>query len=183
MNNPRTLSEPVTRRVLTTLTLPGLIRLVSEIDDHGPVGRGSLGVTFDDLSRHQLRHALDTARALGVIETDDHAPARYRLTEDGENLAEVYDRAARWARTHQYPSSSSDFITRVQRTLQLPVRLPGTGEDQRSTPDQGVATGFAADPSAGRDLEAIQAALVEWTEAGPQTAHAVQAENESDHAA
>ncbi|MER5443318.1 hypothetical protein [Streptomyces sp. NPDC002790] len=109
------------RRAIRTLTLPGLIRLVTEIDDNGPIShrRGSLQGAFGDLTPGQLRHAIDVARDLGLVHADEQAPDRYRLTASGEALAEVYDSAARWARARQFPDASTDFVTRVQHTLQL----------------------------------------------------------------
>ncbi|WP_217550079.1 hypothetical protein [Streptomyces sp. GbtcB6] len=114
----RTLHE---RRAIRTLTLPALIRLVTEIDDNGPISRhrGSLQGALGDLTTGQLRHAIDTAHALGLIHARGHATARYQLTAGGQDLAEVYDTAARWARTHQLPDPVSDFVTRVQYTLQV----------------------------------------------------------------
>ena len=48
----RSLPEPLLqeRRAIRTLTLPGLIRLVTEIDDNGPIShrRGSLQGAFGD---------------------------------------------------------------------------------------------------------------------------------------
>ncbi|MFD9077009.1 hypothetical protein, partial [Streptomyces lasiicapitis] len=112
------------RRAIKTLTLPGLIRLVTEIDDNGPIGhrRGALQGAFSDLTPGQLRHAIDTARDLGLVHADEQAPDRYRLTESGEALAEVYDTAARWARAHHFPDTTVDFVTRVQHILQLQSR-------------------------------------------------------------
>ncbi|MFD9817457.1 hypothetical protein [Streptomyces violascens] len=145
------LHEP---RVIKVLSLPGLIRLVTEIDDHGPISHqyGSLQAAFGDLTPGQLRHAINTARGLGLIHADEQAPDRYRLTESGEDLAEVYDTAARWARAHQYPSDSSDFVTRVQHTLQRP----------------GPASEADADHSgAGTDRPQPPSALTHWLEAHP----------------
>ncbi|MFD9224907.1 hypothetical protein ACFWDI_34030 [Streptomyces sp. NPDC060064] len=114
------------RRAIRTLTLPGLIRLVTEIDDNGPIShrRGSLQGAFGDLTPGQLRHAIDIARDLGLVHADEQAPDRYRLTERGEALAEVYDTAARWARARHFPDTTVDFVTRVQHALQLHSRSP-----------------------------------------------------------
>ncbi|MEK8146245.1 hypothetical protein NKH18_48450 [Streptomyces sp. M10(2022)] len=97
------------RRAIRTLTLPGLIRLITEIDDNGPISyrRGSLQGALGDLTPGQLRHAIDTARALNLVHSDETTPDRYRLTESGEALAEVYDTAARWARARQLPPPRS----------------------------------------------------------------------------
>lgn len=114
------------RRAIRALSLPGLIRLVTEIDDNGPISRrrGSLQSTFDDLTVPQLRHAIDRAREFGLVHGDEQERVRYRLTDHGEDLAEVYDTAARWARTHQFPTVASDFVTRVQSTLDLLGHAP-----------------------------------------------------------
>ncbi|MFJ9085793.1 hypothetical protein ACIRL3_25560 [Streptomyces sp. NPDC102384] len=114
------------RRAIRPLTLPALIRLVTEIDDNGPIShqKGSLQSAFGDLTPGQLRHAIDVARDLGFVHADEQAPDRYRLTASGEALAEVYDTAARWARARHFPDTSSDFVTRVQHTLQLSSRSP-----------------------------------------------------------
>jgi hypothetical protein len=107
-------------RAMRALTLPGLIRLVTEIDDNGPISqkRGSLQGALGDLPLGQLRHAIDTARGLGLIHARGHATARYQLTASGKDLAELYDTAARWARSRQLPSPASDFVARVQHALQ-----------------------------------------------------------------
>ncbi|MEU6148032.1 hypothetical protein ABZ848_47825 [Streptomyces sp. NPDC047081] len=138
-------------RAIRTLTLPGLIRLVTEIDDNGPISRhrGSLQGALGDLPLGQLRHAIDTARDLGLIHARGHAMARYQLTASGKDLAELYDNAARWARTRQLPSPTSDFVTRIQHALQA--------ED-----DGAKHTGAAAEPPAPR------AALSEWLTAHPR---------------
>ncbi|MER5827572.1 hypothetical protein ABT086_36365 [Streptomyces mirabilis] len=142
------------RRAIRTLSLPGLIRLVTEIDDNGPISRqrGSLQGAFGDLTPGQLRHAIDTARDLGLIHARGHAAARYQLTASGKDLAEVYDTAARWARTHQLPSRTSDFVARVQHALQM----------QDGRPEH---TGATTEVSAPRE------ALSEWLQAHPRVLH------------
>ncbi|MCA1269730.1 hypothetical protein LCE32_06555 [Streptomyces sp. 7G] len=139
------------RRAIRTLTLPGLIRLITEIDDNGPISHryGSLQGAFGDLTPGQLRHAIDTARALDLVHSDETTPDRYRLTESGEALAEVYDTAARWARARQLPAASVDFVARVQHALQLHSRDPHP-------------SGPAPEPSAPRN------ALAEWLQSNPR---------------
>uniref|UniRef100_A0AAU2AC42 Uncharacterized protein n=1 Tax=Streptomyces sp. NBC_00093 TaxID=2975649 RepID=A0AAU2AC42_9ACTN len=142
------------RRAIRALTLPGLIRLVTEIDDNGPISRhrGSLQGALGDLATGQLRHAIDTARDLGLIHARGHTMARYQLTASGTDLAELYDTAARWARTRQLPSPDSDFVKRVQHALQ--------------EHDGGLErTGAATEPSVPR------AALAEWLKAYPRVLH------------
>ncbi|MFD8978627.1 hypothetical protein [Streptomyces sp. NPDC059564] len=102
------------------LSHPGLIRIVSDLDDNGPLERHLLSRTLTGLSRWQRRQASAVGRALGLLQasTDEGIPTLV-LTPAGEALAEVYDTAARWARTHHHPSDVSDFVTRVQATLAL----------------------------------------------------------------
>ncbi|MFE9407395.1 hypothetical protein ACFYN0_01120 [Streptomyces sp. NPDC006704] len=156
MRSPAPASPLHELRVIKALSLPGLIRLVTEIDDHGPISHqyGSLQGAFGDLTPGQLRHAINTARDLGLVHADEQAPDRYRLTESGEDLAEVYDTAARWARAHQYPSDSSDFVTRVQHTLQLPAPDPASEADSDHS---GVGTDRPQPPNA----------LADWLETHP----------------
>ncbi|MEV7888487.1 hypothetical protein ACWD3I_29530 [Streptomyces sp. NPDC002817] len=159
------------RRAIQALTLPALIRLVTEIDDNGPISqkRGSLQGALGDLPLGHLRHAIDTARALGLIHARGHATARYQLTASGQDLAEVYDTAARWARAHQLPGPASDFVTRVQYALQM----------QDDSPEH---TGAALDP------EAPWVALSAWLTAHPRvlrqdTARSLNSAQESGRAA
>ncbi|MFJ4689229.1 regulator [Streptomyces sp. NPDC088789] len=103
-----------TARIIETLAHPALIRLVTEIDDHGPVPH-ALAPAFPDLPPRELRHVRDTARALGLIDTGHHAgqPA-YLLTGRGTALADLYEATARWARAHDQPTRHCQFTTRVQ---------------------------------------------------------------------
>ncbi|WP_172381099.1 hypothetical protein [Streptomyces sp. MNP-20] len=159
-------------RMIRALSLPGLIRLVSDLDDHGPLSRrrGSLQAAFDDLTADQLRLALDRARAFGLVHGDADERVRYRLTPRGEGLADVYDTAARWARTHQYPQKESDFVTRVQRTLTLLSQTLATTGYASGT---GEACGLPASGSAPlshsamADLNGPQSALTAWLQTGP----------------
>ncbi|MDF3292437.1 hypothetical protein [Streptomyces silvisoli] len=191
MTTPEILHHPHARRTITALSSAGLIRLISEIDDNGPVSRGSLGGTFDDLARHQLRRALEAARDVGVVCADEEAqPARYRLTRSGEDLAEVYDTVARWARTHQYPSHSGDFVTRVQSTLQLLARVPDTHEDPGDDGAKGRLEALSAvlGPNAARALDVPRVALAAWFQEHPHALRQTQtrshhAADETEHAA
>ncbi|KPC62635.1 hypothetical protein [Streptomyces chattanoogensis] len=173
MTSVANVNHPQVRRAIRALSLPGLIRLVSEIDDNGPISRrrGSLQNTFDDLALPQLRHALDRARDFGVVSCDEHELVRYRLTPSGEDLASVYDTAARWARAHQYPTAASDFVTRVQRTLKLLGQVPA---DVRDADRMGESAGLLVDRGVVLSTDAVfalggpQAALAEWLQANPQ---------------
>ncbi|AIA01183.1 hypothetical protein [Streptomyces noursei] len=171
MTTPEILHHPHARRTITALSLPGLIRLISETDDNGPVSRGSLGATFDDLTCHQLRHALDAARDFGVVYADEEAqPASYRLTRSGEDLAEGYDTVAHRARTHQYPSPSSDFVTPVQSTLHLLARVPDAHQAPKDdgARDRLEALNAVLGPHAARALEVPRVALATWFQERPQ---------------
>ncbi|WP_330324642.1 hypothetical protein [Streptomyces pseudovenezuelae] len=152
------------RRAIRTLSLPGLIRLITEIDDNGPISRqrGSLQGALGDLTTGQLRHAIDTARDLGLIHARGHALARYQLTASGKDLAEVYDTAARWARAHQLPGRTADFVARVQYALQMQDGGPGQ-------------SGAATEPSAPHEV------LSEWLKTHPRVLH--QDVTRSSHAA
>ncbi|AJT62492.1 hypothetical protein T261_0803 [Streptomyces lydicus] len=170
MTSTSILSHPHAGRVITALSLPGLIRLVTEIDDNGPIShrRGSLQSAFGDLTRNQLRYAVVTGRALGLVSADEDTPDRYRLTKSGEDLAEVYDTVARWARSHQFPSATSDFVTRIQHTLKLLAHVPAAGAGRVGEAVRGVATGPVPDANAAFAPDGPQAALAEWLRAHPQ---------------
>ncbi|WP_416986835.1 hypothetical protein [Streptomyces sp. T028] len=166
-------NHPHTCRVISALSLPALIRLVSEIDDNGPIShrRGSLQSAFGDLTANQLRYAIDVARDLGLVHADPQAPTRYRLTEAGEDLAGVYDLAARWARTHQYPSPTSGFVARVQRTLKLLTQPTAAVRDaDRAGKTAVLGTGHrVSDTDADMALipDAAESALAEWLQTHP----------------
>ncbi|MGW2858288.1 hypothetical protein [Streptomyces sp. NPDC001205] len=176
MTHLTTTGHPQTRRAIRALSLPALIRLVTEIDDNGPISRrrGSLQSTFDDLGAHQLRHAIDRAREFGLVYGDEDERVRYRLTDSGEDLAEVYDTAARWARTHQFPSAACDFTTRVQYTLDLLGHAPALAG---ATARLGESIGTAVPGGAvlGREalaaLEGPQRELAAWLTAHAHVLH------------
>ncbi|OKI09394.1 hypothetical protein A6A06_01405 [Streptomyces sp. CB02923] len=105
------------RDTVTMLSSPALIRLVTEIDDNGPIPPRGMARTFADLPVHQLRQSTDAARALNLVR--GRPGAGLGLTAAGVELADVYDACARWARRHACPTESSDFTSRVQHTLSL----------------------------------------------------------------
>ncbi|MFE0055332.1 hypothetical protein [Streptomyces sp. NPDC059003] len=176
MSSLATTDHPQARRAIRALSLPALIRLVTEIDDNGPISRrrGSLQSTFDDVAINQLRHAIDRAREFGLVYGDEHERVRYRLTDSGEELAEVYDTAARWARTHQFPTVASDFVTRVQRTLDLLGHATALAHGAARL---GEASGLAVPGGAVLDREAIAAldgprnVLTAWLQANASVLH------------
>ncbi|MET9294351.1 hypothetical protein [Streptomyces sp. NPDC003077] len=180
-----------TARVVTALSHPGLIRIISDIDDNGPVDRRMLQRTFADLTRHQVRHALDAGRALGLVRLGRHARTSYLLTDRGTGLAEVYDTAARWARTHQFPSTAADFVTRVQHTLLLLSRVPTITYGPASFgrwAQRLVDAGLLPHSEAASDLYLPWTALTAWIQETPQvlTEHGLRSTtgaDEGEHAA
>lgn len=114
MNTP-----PLTdiRRMVTALSEPALIRLITEIDDNGPIPPRSTGRIFPDFTPQQIRRATERTHALGLIHT--RVGGVLGLTESGVLLAEVYDVTARWARRHAYPAPTGDFAGRVRHTFTL----------------------------------------------------------------
>ncbi|MEU5833050.1 hypothetical protein ABZ820_05070 [Streptomyces diacarni] len=106
----------------TVLSSPLLIRLVTEIDDNGPIPQRGLARTLPDLSVYQLRRATDLARTLGLVHV--RSGAALDLTTSGAGLADVYDASARWARRHAYPAPVARFTNRIQHTLTLLAQTP-----------------------------------------------------------
>ncbi|WP_329025814.1 hypothetical protein [Streptomyces sp. NBC_00690] len=120
-----TLTAIQVAQAVEVLAHPGVIRLVTEIDDHGPIARHLLSRTFTDLPLPRVRAGSALAREHGLVRAGQQAgrPA-YRLTEHGSDLADVYDRLARWARASAYPALHVDFTTRVRATLPLLAQEP-----------------------------------------------------------
>ncbi|MFD8847640.1 regulator [Streptomyces sp. NPDC059604] len=136
-------------RACTDLTSAALIRLLTEIDDHGPIPPRGLARTLPDLTPHQIRHATERARTLGLIRT--RPGTGLGLTGPGRQLADLYDSAARWSRTHTHPRGACDFTARVQSTFRL--LAPG--------PDP-VAKPSAVPAEADEDLTRLRTATVHW---------------------
>ncbi|MFB7481919.1 hypothetical protein ACFUEM_25225 [Streptomyces anulatus] len=141
------------QHVVGRLSAPGLIRLISEIDDHGPIPRHGFTRSFPDLARHQVRHTVKEARDLALI----HSTGEHHLTEAGEALAELYDAAARWGRQHQYPAKEGHFTLRVSSTLALLARP----EESTSLPSTTRPEAAAGAPTLS-GLETVRSALLEW---------------------
>ncbi|MET8218795.1 regulator [Streptomyces hirsutus] len=100
----------------TALSSASLIRLVSEIDDHGAIPVCGLARTLADLSTRRIRQAIEQADALGLL---TRTPGSVGLSAAGRDLADVYDATARWARRHNYPAPLCDFAGRIQHTFAL----------------------------------------------------------------
>ncbi|MEU2874118.1 hypothetical protein ABZ769_33805 [Streptomyces olivoreticuli] len=172
MSHPQTLPRQQITRAVAVLSHPGLIRLVSEIDDNGPVQHRMLGRTFADLARHQIRHAFTAGRDHGLIYAEDTNSPCYLLTHSGADLADVYDQAARWARAHNYPSATGDFVTRVRETLVLLGReqvidaMTSEAGDEEAR-GQVADAGLLPTTEAVAELHRPWAALSRWTETNP----------------
>ncbi|MFD7013944.1 regulator [Streptomyces sp. NPDC059928] len=147
----------------TLLSSAPLIRLISEIDDNGAIPQRRLAATLSDLTPHHLRRATEEALALGLVRAKPGAGLN--LTTCGAELADLYDATARWARRHDYPTRTCDFITRVQRTLRL--LAPTLVADGAEGP---LRTEGADMPSAEAVAELVHPRLVlsQWLNANPQ---------------
>ncbi|MFJ4918468.1 hypothetical protein [Streptomyces sp. NPDC088725] len=159
------------RNAVTTLSSPPLIRLITEIDDNGPIPLRGLARTLADLSTHHLRQSTEAARALGLVLA--RPGVGLGLTAAGSELADVYDESARWARRHAYPTGVADFTRRVQRTLSLLAEplVPVTVDDPRcSAGDRPLGAQAGTDLARPRDL------LRQWLNAYPQTARLAEPE-------
>ncbi|GAA2530629.1 MULTISPECIES: regulator [Streptomyces] len=159
------------RNAVDLLSSPGLIRLITEIDDNGPIPPRRLAATLSDLSSHHLRRATHVARAHGLARV---APgAGLSLTEAGSELADVYDATARWARRHGYPNRVCDFTTRLQHSLSLLVpALVADGADGSPRPADEETIGAEAET----DLDHPRALLLQWLNANPQVTVLLEAE-------
>jgi DNA-binding HxlR family transcriptional regulator len=169
MNQPLTLTAEQLARATAVLSHPGLIRLVSEIDDNGPVRHRMVQRTFADLSRAQLRHALAAGREHRLVRAGYKARPCYLLTDSGSALAGVYDTAARWARAHDFPSTAGDFITRVQATLTLLGQEPVLADLTGAPTDAGPAAQASLLPDDGAMLALHRPweSLARWVRANP----------------
>ncbi|WP_326812321.1 regulator [Streptomyces scopuliridis] len=151
------------RNAFALLSAPGLIRLITEIDDNGPIPPRRLAGTLPDLSVYQLRRAADAARAHGLVRV---APGvGLDLTASGSELADFYDATARWARRHACPTRVCDFTGRLRHTLSL--LAPTLVAD----PAEGCLRPVGADllsAEADADLAHPRILLVQWLNANPQ---------------
>ncbi|MFF4714468.1 regulator [Streptomyces eurythermus] len=143
------------RHACTVLSRPGLIRLVTEIDDNGPIPPRSLTRTLPDLPDHHLHHTVRQARALGLVR---HQPGvGLSLTPSGSGLADIYDALARVARRHHLPAPVCQFTSRVQHTLTL-LAMPVLTTEQTDRVSKTVA----------EDLDGTRALLQQWLQENPQ---------------
>ena len=162
MTSPFTPAEA--RNAFALLSSPGLIRLITEIDQNGPIPRRRLASTLPDLSAHQLRRTTDTARAHALVRISPGIGLA--LTMAGAELADVYDATARWARRHAYPARFCDITSRIQHTARLLECIlladPAEGTQRCSA--------SAELPGAEADLPGLHVLLDQWLNSTPQVA-------------
>ncbi|MFE9308133.1 hypothetical protein ACFYM5_10575 [Streptomyces sp. NPDC006706] len=139
------LSHQQLRDTCTALSSAGLIRLVSEIDDHGAIPVCGLERALADLSTHQIRQAIEQADALGLL---TRTSGSVGLSAAGRDLADVYDATARWARRHNYPAPLCHFAGRIQHTFALLVTPAADTRDSDGEHDA--------------ELGRVQRLLAEW---------------------
>ncbi|MFF4767414.1 hypothetical protein ACFY1V_12955 [Streptomyces sp. NPDC001255] len=132
---------------LVAVSFAPLIRLVAEIDDHGPIRPGRLSATLPDLATHHLRQATRRARTLGLV--CERPGEGLTLTEAGRDLADLYDQAARWARASHVPTQHASFAARVRFALRRTASV--------SAQDRG-------DPGLARVSELVELWLASWGE-------------------
>lgn len=145
------------RSACVLLSSTALIRLVTEIDDNGPILTGRLASTLPDVPRHQLRRAIDAAREHGLVTTA--TGAGLALTTAGEELADLYDVMARWSRCHAYPATVCNFTTRIRHALRATVPAPVL------QPVDGRETGSRPTGDADVGLAQVQTQLTQWIDA------------------
>ncbi|WP_435285438.1 regulator [Streptomyces bacillaris] len=151
------------RAAVDFLSSPALIRLITEIDDNGPIPPRKLASTLPDLSAHHLRRINHMARVHDLVRA---APgAGLELTTSGVELADFYDATARWARHHAYPTRVCDFTSRIRHTLSLVEPLLAAYPAGGSTRRLGVEL---ADTEIGLEPSGPRALLLQWLDAHPQ---------------
>ncbi|MFJ6898172.1 regulator [Streptomyces hokutonensis] len=158
-----TLSTADVQHAHAVLSARALIRLITEIDDNGPIPPRALDRTLADVPAPHLRQSADRARVLGLVHVQPGAGLS--LTESGEELADVYDAMARWARRHSYPRPVCDFTGRIQHTLALlaqpPLRPAPSGPERCAD----VAPASVED---GADFARLRPLVEEWLHSNPQ---------------
>ncbi|MEV8408999.1 hypothetical protein AB0R12_25375 [Streptomyces niveus] len=152
-------------RIVTALSEPALIRLITEIDDNGPIPPRSTGRIFPDFTPQQIRHATERAHTLGLIHT--RVGGGLGLTESGILLAEVYDVTARWARRHAYPAPTGDFAGRIRHTFAL---LTEPRVHSALTANTGPGTPFPDSEVVEPGLAGPWRLLMQWLRANPAAA-------------
>ncbi|AWW36493.1 regulator [Streptomyces cadmiisoli] len=153
-------SSAEVHRAVELLASRPLVRLVTEIDDNGAIPPRRLAGILPDLSTHQLRSASDTARAYGLVRV---APGGgLQLTDDGMELADLYDAMARWARRHAVPDPICEFSSRIRHVLDL--LAPSLTAERADAPSPLIGDGAEAGLARPRTL------LIQWLADNPQVA-------------
>ncbi|MFF0740564.1 regulator [Streptomyces sp. NPDC004111] len=152
------------RHALALLSTPALIRLITEIDDNGPIPPRRLSTTLCDLPSHHLRRAADQARTLGLVHAGPGGGLA--LAAPGVALADLYDATARWARQHAYPARLCGFTRRVQHTF----RLLSQPTADTTSPGPRAAVPLLSSRAAA-DLTGPRGLLLQWLSANPQVLH------------
>ncbi|MFE4552443.1 regulator [Streptomyces sp. NPDC056785] len=161
MTTPFTAAE--IRTAVEALASRPLIRLITEIDDNGAIPPRRLAATLPDLPTHNLRAATETARTHGLVRT---APgAGLELTPSGEELADVYDAAARWSRRHACPAPICELTHRVRHVLeQLAPEIAGESTQGSACP----SAAHRPDAAPEAELAGPRALLLQWLVGNPQ---------------
>ncbi|WP_426567765.1 regulator [Streptomyces canus] len=153
-------SSAEVHRAVELLASRPLVRLVTEIDDNGAIPPRRLAGILPDLSTQQLRSASDTARAYGLVRV---APGGgLQLTDDGMELADLYDAMARWARRHAVPDPICEFSSRIRHVLDL--LAPSLTAERADAPSPLIGDGAEAGLARPRTL------LIQWLADNPQVA-------------
>ncbi|MEU8649717.1 regulator [Streptomyces sp. NPDC048737] len=151
------------RTAIEVLASRPLIRLITEIDDNGAIQPRQLAATLPDLSAQHLRIATETARNHGLVRT---APgAGLELTPRGQELADVYDAAARWSRRHTSPVEICEFTDRVRHVLGL-LALQISSEGAQDPARPSAASWAGTEPET--DPAHVRVLLLQWLAENPQ---------------
>ncbi|MCB5163619.1 hypothetical protein LG634_02000 [Streptomyces bambusae] len=125
MNTSRTPASK-TSQAADTLAHDGLIRLISEIDDNGPLQRRMLATTLHGLSRRQLTHATTTGRRLGLLRTGrqlaQHPGTTAEAGPDDEaarTLNSVRAALSQWSGDHGDALAPDPVSARAQDGMEL----------------------------------------------------------------
>ncbi|MFI7356130.1 winged helix-turn-helix transcriptional regulator [Streptomyces avidinii] len=183
MSTPLPTADAVSAAAM--LSLRWTTRIISELDDNGPIPRRAAQATFPDIPEDSLQHGMRSLRQRGLLQVrgrrDDDSPLG--LTEAGRDLGDVYEALSRWARRHDYPAPQTGFVNRVEATLVLLrdrptvnlLRSPSTtpnGYGARRALHAGLIStspdGRYVLTPAGEGLRQALAVLTDWAAAHPQ---------------
>ncbi|MFE9287867.1 regulator [Streptomyces olivaceus] len=151
------------RAAVEVLASRPLIRLITEIDDNGAIPPRRLAATLPDLSTHHQRLATETARHHGLVRTTPGTGLE--LTHRGQELADIYDAAARWSRRHTSPAAVCEFTHRVRHVLGL-LALQDSGESAQDPARPCAVSGTGTEPEA--DPAHVRVLLLQWLAENPQ---------------